>query len=196
MRVANKLSSHENPLVEQLIQQLEQQGIVTYTDETPTAARLRFLLWLREQHITHVVLNSVTMEGIPHLEEPLEELGLSTIEPSRARELPPTGVTLTEADAAIVESGTLFFDDSSQIRLMPLVWSPRLFVILPAHRIVPTWSAWGHLSTARSGLYMTGLSTTHAVGNLPLAGHGPRQVYVLVVSTEEEQLGEGRPDGR
>ncbi len=157
-----------------------------------TAARLAFLLYLREQNIRFIVAWPVSNLPLEGLGEILRDADIQLESPNRRDIDPDIVVGLTSANAALAATGSLVLVPEPGQSWLPSLLPIRHLILLPTSRIFSDLNGWRHVWTnegriddlARS-LIITGPSSS---SDIELHSHrgmfGPRLMHILLIQDD------------
>ena len=157
--------------------------------ENATAARLAFLLYLREQNIRFIIAWSTSNLPLEGLGEMLQGADIQLVSPNRRDIDPDIVVGLTSASAALAATGSLVLVPEPGQSWLPSLLPIRHIILLPTSRLYSDLNGWRQAwvnedkidNLARS-LIITGPSSS---SDIELHAHrgifGPRSMHILLI---------------
>jgi L-lactate dehydrogenase complex protein LldG len=156
--------------------------------ENATAARLAFLLYLREQNIRFIIAWSIRNLPIEGLAEMLQDVDIQLVSTNRRDIDPDIVVGLTSASAALAATGSLVLVPESGQSWLPALLPIRHIILLPTSCLYSDLNGWRHAwvnddknNDLARALIITGPSSS---SDIELHSHkgmfGPRSMHVVV----------------
>ncbi len=160
--------------------------------ENATAARLAFLLHLREQHIRFIIAWPTSNLPLEGLGATLQGAGIQLVSPNRRDIDPDIVVGLTSADAGLAATGSLVLVPEPGQSWLPSLLPIRHLILLPTSRLHAdlngwrqTWEAEGKTEDLARSLIITGPSSS---SDIELHRHrgmfGPRLMHILLIQDD------------
>lgn len=160
--------------------------------ENATAARLAFLLYLREQNIRFIIAWSTKYLPLEGIDEMLQSADIHLVSTNRRDVDPDIVVGLTSASAALAATGSLVLVPEPGQSWLPSLLPIRHIILLPTSRMYSDLNSWrqaweytGKMDDLARSLIITGPSSS---SDIELHSHkgifGPRSMHVVLIQDD------------